>query len=561
MEKYSCDFETSTWLQDKSYVWAWAICSIDNNYNIKYGNNINSFFDYIFQFKTSVKLYFHNLKFDGSFILNWLLNNGFEWISDKKEKGINKFTTLISDNGLWYNITIFTLVKNKLIQIEIIDSLKIIPFSVKDIAKAFNLPILKGEIDYNLKRSENHIMTEDEKEYIKNDVEIVARALNVLFSQGMQGMTTAKNALDFYKNTIDKKRYSKLFPELTFEVDSYIRQSYKGGFTYLNPKYSEKIIKDGIVLDVNSLYPSRMYNEVLPVGEPMYFTGKYVKNKSYPLYVQTIECIFEIKEGYIPTIQIKNNRYRFQENEYLTSSRGEIVNLTLTNVDLELFLEHYEVIDLNYIDGFMFRGVKGIFCSYIDYWTEQKIKAKKEGNGGMYTLAKLMLNSLYGKFGKNPQMSSKIPYLKDNILHFKNTEIEIKDSLYIPIATFITAYARNLTIRSAQKVKDRFIYADTDSLHLEGLEVPKNLEIDDYKLGAWKHESTFKKAKFIRQKCYIELETDDNLKITIAGMPSDCKKYVNFDNFKIGSVFNGKLVPKQVKGGVNLVETTFKIKG
>lgn len=297
MEKYSCDFETSTWLENKSYVWAWAICSIDNNYHIKYGNNINTFFEYIFQFKSSVKLYFHNLKFDGSFILNWLLNNGFEWVADKKEKAINKFTTLISDNGLWYNITIFIPVKKKLIQIEIIDSLKIIPFSVKDIAKAFNLPILKGEIDYNLERSENHIMTEEEKEYIKNDVEIVARALNVLFSEGMQGMTTAKNALDFYKNTIDKKRYSKLFPQLSFEIDSYIRQSYKGGFTYLNPKYAEKIIKDGIVLDVNSLYPSRMYDELLPVGEPLYFQGKYIKNKSYLLYVQTIECIFEIKEG------------------------------------------------------------------------------------------------------------------------------------------------------------------------------------------------------------------------------------------------------------------------
>lgn len=561
MKKYSCDFETSTWDNNKTYVWAWAICSIDDEYNTIYGNNINSFFEHIFKFSENTTLYFHNLKFDGSFILNYLFNNGFEWVKSKKEKGEDKFTTLISDNGEWYSLSIFLKFKKKIITIEIIDSLKIIPFSVKVIAQSFNLPVLKGEIDYNLPRSENHVMTNEEREYIRNDVEIVARALNVLFNEGMKGMTTAKNALDFYKTTIDKKRYDKLFTQLSYDVDSYIRKSYKGGFTYLNPKYAEKEVKDGIVLDVNSLYPSRMYNELLPVGTPCYFTGKYKENKNYPLYVQTISCIFEIKDGYIPTIQIKNNRYRFAENEYLSTSNGEVVVLTLTNVDLVLFLEHYEVLELEYIDGFMFKGVKGIFEKYIDYWSEQKIKAKKDGNGGMYTLAKLMLNSLYGKFGKNPQMASKIPYLADDVLHFTTTDFEIKESLYIPIATFITAYARNLTIRSAQKVKDRFIYADTDSLHLEGLEVPNNLEVDDYKLGAWKHESTFTKAKFIRQKCYIELETNGELKVTIAGMPSNCKDFVTFKNFKVGSIFEGKLVPKQIKGGVRLVETTFKIKG
>lgn len=42
---------------------------------------------------------------------------------------------------------------------------------------------------------------------------------------------------------------------------------YRGGFTYCNPKYKEKIVGKGVVLDVNSLYPSILYGcngEVMP---------------------------------------------------------------------------------------------------------------------------------------------------------------------------------------------------------------------------------------------------------------------------------------------------------
>lgn len=91
---------------------------------------------------------------------------------------------------------------------------------------------------------------------------------------------------------------------------------------------------------------------------------------------------------------------------------------------------------------------------------------------------------------------------------------------------FITAYARNKTIRTSQAIKDYsiktygkdlYIYSDTDSIHtlLSIEELKKFCEIDDYELGKWKHEASFKKARFIRQKCYIE-EIDDEIKITCA---------------------------------------------
>lgn len=102
----------------------------------------------------------------------------------------------------------------------------------------------------------------------------------------------------------------------------------------------------------------------------------------------------------------------FRANDYLASSNNEIVCLTLTNVDLKLFFEQYDVFDLEYLCGWKFKGISGIFKKYIDKWITRKIEAGKAGNKGQRTLAKLMLNSLYGKFATSLDVQSKIPFLR-----------------------------------------------------------------------------------------------------------------------------------------------------
>lgn len=121
-----------------------------------------------------------------------------------------------------------------------------------------------------------------------------------------------------------------------------------------------------------------MYEKELPFGEPIFFKGKYKEDSVYPLYIQMISCTFTIKKNKIPTIQIKNNRFHFKENEYLESSSNEIVVLTLTNIDLKLFFEQYEVFDLEYIAGWKFRSICGLFTQYIDKWIEIKNKSTIE---------------------------------------------------------------------------------------------------------------------------------------------------------------------------------------
>ena len=579
MSGFVADFETTTNIED-CRVWAYAICEIENQDNIIIGTTIDDFMKWCEDRKENDIIYFHNLKFDCQFIIDYLFRNGYVHTTKPEEKATKTFNTLISDKGLFYQVEVIFKKKGKKVnKVVFLDSYKLIPLSVDSIAKSFKLPISKLEIDYS---AHNDLpigspLTHEEEEYIKHDVQIVAHAVKYFHSEGLDKMTIGSCALSEYKKLIKKKNFNLYFPTPKYHDD--VKQSYRGGFTWLNPKFAEKTIGAGIVLDVNSLYPSVMYENYLPFGTPIYFNGKYEHDPIYPIYTQMIRCQFELKEGKIPTIQIKYG-YSFRSNEYLTNSGETEVVLCLNSVDLELFFEQYDVYNLEYISGWKFKATRGLFTEYIDKWSNNKIQAKKEGNHGLYLISKLFLNSLYGKFGTDTRVTSKIPYLSDdNQIHYKDGETEYKDGIYIAMASFITSYARRKTITSAQRIMDnynkglskiQFVYADTDSLHCisPDFELPEGLDIDPTKLGAWKYESKFNKAKFLRQKCYIENSTEDiendnpsyELKITVAGMPKDCHEFVNFNNFKIGASFKGKKQPKIVPGGVVLSEIDFTIK-
>ena len=597
MKSYVADFETTT-DPENCYVWAYAIHEVSDyteNKEVEIGTSIDDFMKWCEEIGNHT-VYFHNLKFDGEFIINWLFENGYEHVTDSKERKTHTFTTLISDKGMWYSIEVVFYLKGKNVKkITFVDSLKLIPLSVKGIAEAFHLPFSKLTLDYDCHNGlpPGTPLTEHEQEYIQNDVKIVSHAINYFNSEGFNKMTIGSCALDEYKKLVKKQNFKRYFPLPKYHED--VKQSYRGGFTYLNPKFAGKTIKNGVVLDVNSLYPSVMYYEYLPFGTPIFFKGKYEEDELYPLYTQMIRCQFELKKGKIPTIQIKYSGM-FKGNEYLTSSNFEEVVLCLNSVDLKLFFEQYEVYNLEYISGWKFKCTQGLFTDYIDKWSNNKIEAKKNGNHGLYLISKLMLNSLYGKFGQDNKVKSKIPYIdEDGLVSYYDSEESSKDPIYVAMASFITSYARLKTISSAQKIMDdynsgksniQFVYADTDSLHCVSpdFELP-DLDIDSTRLGAWDYESKFSKAKFLRQKCYIEQhiisekkynegiegeesflysKDDENyhyLKITVAGMPVGCYQHVNFRNFKIGASYKGKKQPKKVKGGVVLNSVDFTIKG
>lgn len=555
MKVYTADFETTTDPND-CRVWAYACCDIDDTDNVSYGNSIEQFIGFCYS-HPNCRLYFHNLAFDGAFIFDWLEKNGWKWEGGRSSDTPMTYTTLIGDTNQVYQITMCF---GKTKHVRIYDSLKVIPLSVKAMAKAYGLDEGKGELDYEAYREVGHILTSEEKDYIRRDVQIVAKVLRVFLNEGLSKMTAGANALSWYKTSLGGVRaFRHVYPLIDADEDAFIRKAYRGGFTYTDPRHACEEVGEGIVLDVNSLYPSVMHDCKLPIGKGKWFDGVPCPDDRYDLWIACLTFRFTVKDEHIPCLQIKGNS-RFGQTEYIRDS-GLSVTITITSVDWELILQQYDVFNVHWHGGFLYQSNDLQFKDYVDHWNAEKVKAGQEGNLGKRQIAKLMLNSLYGKFATRLIVYGRRPQLfEDGVVRYVDMEPEEREPVYLPVGVFITAYARYKTITSAQKCYDRFLYADTDSLHLLGTEYPDGLDIDSFRLGAWKHESTFTKAKFLHAKCYVE-QIDGKLSTHVAGMPANVHSQVTLENFNLGSVYHGKLYQHRVDGGIVLIAGDMQIRG
>jgi len=640
---YVCDFETTVYPgQVNTEVWASACVEFFTE-DVQIFHSIGEQFDFLKNLKSNVCVYFHNLKFDGSFWLSYLLvdlqlkqaytqlneaGTEFEFLKEKDMPN-NSFKYAISDRGQWYSITIK--INNKFIEIR--DSLKLLPFSVKKIGKSFGTKHKKLEMDYKGFRYAGCEITEDEQEYIRNDVLVIKEALEIMYTNGHDKLTIGSCCLAEYKKLVGDDDFKMMFPSLTeyflddkkykyLNADKYIRRSYKGGWCYLVKGKENQVFHNGTTADVNSLYPSMMSSESknpYPIGNPKFWKGDYLpneilKNDSLYYFVR-IKTKFYLKPGYLPFIQIKGN-FLYKGTEALESSdiydkatdqyydkyyntAGELIDtaveLTLTMTDFILLKEHYNLVDFRILDGCYFYTAVGIFDDYIEKYK----KIKLESEGALRELAKLFLNNLYGKMASSTDSSFKVAYVNEKkIVSFISVSANDKSPGFIAVGSAITSYARNFTIRVAQqnyhgKDKPGFIYADTDSIHCDiSPQEVKGIVAHDKNFCCWKLESCWDDATFTRQKTYIEHITQEDLKtvepyysVKCAGMPQRCKDLFiqSFEDtpnledytqeeqtflstrrtiadFKLGLIVPGKLMPKRIRGGILLCDSTYEMR-
>ena len=662
---FMCDFETTVYKgQVNTEVWASASVELFTE-DVNIFHSIDEQFEYFKSLNCNIVAYYHNLKFDGAFWLSYLLvdkkykqayeqlseeENDVKWLPEKYMNN-NTFKYSISDKGMWY--TIIIKVNNHFIEIR--DSLKLLPFSVKRIGESFGTRHKKLDMEYGGFRFAGCVITDKEKKYIANDVLVVKEALEIMFTQGHDKLTIGSCCLNEYKNicehsTKNQLTYDEMFPDL-YKIDidiskhkyktagEFIRKSYRGGWCYLVKGKENKIYINGTTADVNSLYPSMMSSESgnrYPIGLPHFWSGNFIPEVALQddkYYFVRIKTRFYIKKNKLPFIQIKSSFlykgtesletsdiYDSKTGEYYThykDNEGIIrdtrVEMVLTMTDYNLLKEHYELIDFEILDGCWFYSQVGIFDEYIDKYKKIKLESK----GALRELAKLFLNNLYGKMASSVDSSFKLAYVKDDkSIGFLPVAQADKKPGYIPVGSAITSYARNFTIRAAQKnyhgVNSRgFIYADTDSIHcdLEPEEL-QGIRAHDKDFCCWKLESCWDIAVFTRQKTYIEHVIKENCipidsaynNIKCAGMPDRCKKLFElsltgsaklngykdtqggdkewteeekeflfdkdtqlpikrtFSDFKVGLKVPGKLMPKRIRGGIFLVNTTYEMR-
>lgn len=324
----------------------------------------------------------------------------------------------------------------------------------------------------------------------------------------------------------------------------------------------------------------------------------FIQQKSSFMYAATESL--ETSDVYDPITKKYYDKYWGVDGEL----KDTHMVITLTQTDYQLLKEQYRLVDFQILDGCWFEARQALFDEYIDKYKQIKMTSK----GAVRELAKLFLNNLYGKMATNTDSSFKLARTKeDGSLTFIPVKENNKKPGYIPIGSAITSYSRNFTIRAAQanyhgKDKPGFIYADTDSIHCDlPPEELKGITPHDTEFCCWKLESCWDTAIFTRQKTYIEHITHENLKpidnpyynIKCAGMPEKCKNlflltfdptedeveeyqrtkdklkpeekeflsnYHTLSDFKVGLKIPGKLIPRQIPGGVLLKETTYEMR-
>lgn len=590
---YSADFETTTNVDD-CFAWSCALCRVAEKISEKDVDiypTIGDFMQRLFAENGNILVYFHNLKFDGTFILEYMYREtNFICCTNDQQRGVQvkdlkarQYQYSISDKGQWYTIQIRT--RSALIEIR--DSLKILPFSLDKLCKFFDIEHKKTTMDYNDKAS-LFDCSEQDITYIKNDVLGLAECLHIFIERyGATKNTIGSNCLEQYKKIVKSNKNlltkdifvahekQQVYPlnRAIFgcnDVEQFIRKSYKGGFCYCNPKYQNKIVGAGYVLDVNSLYPAVMELNDYPIGPAYQFIGAIddhtEKYRYYFVQIKVNDCY--LKKGKLPCVQIKRD-LRFKANEWLSKiAVSEPVTLVLTKTDFKLFCENYNIGYLQFDGGVSFElSTNNIFADYVDIFRDAKENAT---NLADRTIAKLFLNNCYGKLSSRRDCDYKI--VVHNATGWQYQTIQTakkKKSINIAIGSAITSYARDYIIRSAQHNIKNFCYADTDSLHCVGniSDIEQFIQIDSKKFGAFKLENTFDKAKFVRQKTYAEIDKS-NISITGCGMGEKAKALMaekiaqgGLDEFRHGVVLpKSKLLIKPVKGGTVLVDTDFTLR-
>ena len=626
---YFADFETTTAknyeVEGKVRIYMWGLMSADGEEYYK-GTTLETFLGTVGNLskeKPVVTIWFHNLRFDFSFIEHHFLSKGvadfvalddfakYKWTTKGRE-----YTTIKNGMGALYGSEWYAGPKQRVI---FRDSAKLYPTTIKAMGKTVGMDKLDDDFDYTQFIPYSYRPSDSDWKYLYHDVEIARRAVVRLMKEYKQIRMTltgyAYGTLSHYYNirkfkemgletvtpegstlreeSIEKKRMYMVnnHNKSPFEIDfpatrpglyDRLHDAYSGGIVYVNEKYRNRVVDNVLGVDANSEYPATMLDNMFPIGKEEEFKGNYKKlpkpyRKERPLYVQRFKAKFKLKDDGFPCLSKKYSKINYTVNSSEDCYDDGI--FTLCNVDMELFLKNYDVTYIRYLGGYSWKAVYAPFKDFIEDMSKKKIEAGTKDENGvmkdalMRMISKLMQNGCYGKFAQNPHMIDKQSYLDENsIVRYKDNIQDPEAQHYFPMAIFIAAYARKILVTAIRKAGvERLLYCDTDSMYLDGYEMP-DIEIDPYKYGAWDVEVHASKFKVIRDKnyCYYQDgdyhktkdgEPDTSFTIKSAGLTDDAKATIKtMDDYGLGYAYGGSLTAYQRQGGTLLMETVKYLK-
>ena len=309
-------------------------------------------------------------------------------------------------------------------------------------------------------------------------------------------------------------------PKLTDNIAADIREGYTGGSTDMFIPYGKNIK----CYDVNSLYPSVMINQDMPIGKIESFNGdiRKIDPSAFGFFYVKVNCPVDIMH---PILQIKHK----VKNGIKTISPVGTWSMWIFSVEMDNAMKY----------GYTFEIMKGykfeksiIFKNYIDFLYSLRCQYSK--SHPLNLIAKILLNSLYGRFGMNEiimkyEIFSKEEFsqiTEDKILDFIEIEdhilvgLEIESNedshnISIGVAAAITAYSRIHMSQFKNNPNIRLFYTDTDSIYTDS-ELDDSF-IDNKILGKLKLECISEEAIFLGPKIYC-LQTENGLITKVKGL-------------------------------------------
>nr|YP_009487294.1 hypothetical protein [Russula lepida]AWB36196.1 hypothetical protein [Russula lepida] len=359
-------------------------------------------------------------------------------------------------------------------------------------------------------------------------------------------------------------------PQITGKIADDIRSGYTGGAVdvYIPKPPKNRKIK---CYDVNSLYPSVMFKNFMPIGFPTYFEGDIrIENpEAFGFFYCKIKAPDNIKHPIIQTHVKINGIVR------TIAPIGEWTDM-LFSMEMDNAQKYGYKFEILW--GYTFEKAI-IFGEYVNFLYTLRNEYPK--SHPLNFIAKILLNSLYGRFGMDDnfpniqlihknyltdfenkffdQIEEKIDLGEHMLVFYKNIDKSREDNsdhnISIPIAAAITAYARIHMSQFKNNPKINLYYTDTDSIFTDS-EIDDSL-ISEKDLGKLKLENTCEKAIFLTPKVYCLKTESGEFIYKVKGLKHEIE--LTMHDFELLLKRDSSLKKSQVKWRRNLTEAKISL--
>lgn len=566
------------------YVWQFSI-----NDNVFWGRTLEDFKDFLQEleyYEPHKKIvYIHNFSFEFQFLINVLQ---FDYVFARQTR-----KPLFAEWSTYQFRCSYFLTNMSL--------------AVWAEQRKLSVQKLVGDLDYTILRTPKTALTDKELSYCFNDVLVMyfgllqykekyGHIIDIPFTQTGEVRKEVIDRMNVSSEYKYRKRCIKLIPE-TIEDYALLCDCFMGGYTHSNAVHTNVVLDNVWSNDISSSYPTVMCLEKYPMTyfEETIPCEDYFNNDNYS-YIITFDVEHLSSKRWNTWLSFskcaKIKGYSLDNGRVL---KADYVQLSLTNIDYEMFQLCYDFDNLNIIDFRVSSNdyLSPTFVNYILelYGNKTTLKGIKEKEP-LYMKSKQYINSMYGMM-VTKNITDTIEFEEDRwkkeLLNENNFYTKIaseKKKLSKTFGAFqfgvwVTAYARRNLWKGILALDYNVVYCDTDSIkyincdtdfferynkeiemrenmRAEMLGIPKDkfCPMDKngimHRLGIFDDDGRYKKFKTLGAKKYCYVDNDDKLHMTVSGVrKSAVSQLHDIEDFKDGTVFDVEHAQKLIMSYVD----------